>query len=62
MINSIMKKSGDKSYSRDIERLDRSAVSEEITIISNVNYITVKVSMSNRRLLIHLFRKRMIIL
>ena len=40
MINSIMKKSGDKSYSRDIERLDRSAVSEEITIISNVNYIT----------------------
>ncbi len=36
MIDKIMKNSGDKAYIRDIERLDRSAVYEEITMISNV--------------------------
>ena len=39
MLNKIMKNSGGKAYVRDIERLDQSAISEEITMISNVNYI-----------------------
>ncbi len=39
MLNKIMKNSGSKAYVRDIERLDQSAISEEITMISNVNYI-----------------------
>ena len=39
MLNKIMKNSGCKAYVRDIERLDQSAISEEITMISNVNYI-----------------------
>ena len=39
MLNKIMKNSGGKAYVRDIERLDQSAKSEEITMISNVNYI-----------------------
>ena len=34
-----MKNSGCKAYVRDIERLDQSAISEEITMISNVKYI-----------------------
>ena len=39
MLNKIMINSGGKAYVRDIERLDQSAISEEITMISNVNYI-----------------------
>ena len=39
MLNKIMKNSGGKAYVRDIERLDQSAISEEITMISNVKYI-----------------------
>lgn len=39
MLNKIMKNSGGKAYVRDIERLDQSAIFEEITMISNVNYI-----------------------
>ena len=39
MLNKIMKNSGCKAYVRDIERLDQSAISEEITMISNVKYI-----------------------
>ena len=39
MLNKIMKNSGGKAYVRDVERLDQSAISEEITMISNVNYI-----------------------
>ena len=39
MLNKIMKNSGGKAYARDIESLDQSAISEEITMISNVNYI-----------------------
>lgn len=39
MLNKIMKNSGGKAYVRDIERLEQSAISEEISMISNVNYI-----------------------
>ena len=39
MINRIMKDSGNKAYVRDLERLDRTAMSDDINIISDVNYI-----------------------
>ena len=39
MINRIMKNSGNKAYIKDLERLDRSAISDEITMISNISYI-----------------------
>ena len=34
-----MKNSGNKAYIKDLERLDRSAISDEITMISNISYI-----------------------
>ena len=40
MINRIMKNSGNKAYIKDLERLDRSAISDEITMISNISYIS----------------------
>ena len=39
MINRIIKNSGNKAYIKDLERLDRSAISDEITMISNISYI-----------------------
>ncbi len=39
MIRRIMKNSGNKAYIKDMERLDSSVISDEITIISNVSYI-----------------------
>ena len=38
MICKIMKDSGNKAYVRDLERLDRSLMSDEITVVSDVNY------------------------
>ena len=39
MINRIMKDSGNKAFVRDLERLDRTAMSDDINTISDVNYI-----------------------
>ena len=38
MICKIMKDSGNKAYLNDLERLERSLVSDEITIVNDVNY------------------------
>lgn len=39
MISRIMKNSGNKAYIKDMDRLDRSGMSDEITILSSVSYI-----------------------
>ena len=39
MISRIMKNSGNKAYIKDMDRLDSSGMSDEITIISSVSYI-----------------------
>lgn len=40
VLNEIMKNSGKKAYIKDLERLDYSELSDEITIISDVSYIS----------------------